>query len=107
MRSLISSWLARIRNRPTPSSPSVSAAHIQQPGDTVRPVQSRGLFHCLFHDPLLLSAFAICLLLIAYQAGASLLHPAWLGSATDWLRAALALPELLILVGVSVSLSRA
>lgn len=118
MRFLIISPLARIRHRPTrpreepcvPSSPPsrpVFVARTQQPGDMVRPPHYPGLFRCLLHDPLLRSASAICLLLIGYQAAVTLLHPAWLGLATDWLHAALVLPELLILVGVSVWLSRA
>jgi hypothetical protein len=60
----------------------------------------------LRHDRLLVIAVVICGLLIGYELGVTLLHPAWIGSATDWLRAALAWPELLVLVAVSYWFSR-
>ena len=53
-----------------------------------------------------MSAVVICLLLISYEMRITFLHPAWTGSVTDWLRAALAWPELLIVVFVSVWFSR-
>jgi signal transduction histidine kinase len=52
------------------------------------------------------SAVVICLILISYEMRITFLHPAWTGSVTDWLRAALAWPELLIVVFVSVWFSR-
>jgi signal transduction histidine kinase len=61
----------------------------------------------LVRDRLLLSAFVVCGLLIGYQIGVTLAHPVWIGPVTDWLRAALAWPELLIVASVSLWLSRA
>src|SRR5258706_6948476 len=52
----------------------------------------------LRHDRLLLGAMAACTLLLGFQLLVTLLHPPWIGPVTDWLRAALAWPELLILV---------
>lgn len=72
-----------------------------------RPAHYPDLFRCLFRDPLLLGASAVCLLLIGYQVVATLLQPVWLGAATDWLRGALAWPQLLVVVYVSMWLSRA
>ena len=45
--------------------------------------------------------------LIAYQLVVTVLHPAWIGAVTDWLRAALAWPQLAVVVYVSVWLTRA
>src|SRR5262249_35080957 len=62
----------------------------------------------LWRDPVLLGAFLVTGLLVAFQLSVALLHPTpWSGPATDWLRTALAWPELLIVVGVSLYLSRA
>jgi len=61
----------------------------------------------LCRDRLLLGAFLVCGLLIGYQLGVTLLQPPWIGPVTDWLRAALAWPELLVVVGVAFKLSRA
>ncbi len=60
----------------------------------------------LWRDRVLLSAFLISGLLISYQLGVTLLHPPWIGPVTDWLRAALAWPELAVVVGVSFWLTR-
>src|SRR5258708_10713761 len=60
----------------------------------------------LLHDRLLLGAVAACTLLLGFQLLVTLLHPPWIGPVTDWLRAALAWPELLILVAVSFWLAR-
>jgi signal transduction histidine kinase len=54
----------------------------------------------------LLSACLIVGLLISYQLGVTLLHPPWIGSVTDWLRAALAWPELAVVVGVTLWVTR-
>jgi signal transduction histidine kinase len=56
---------------------------------------------------LLLSACLFVGLVITYQLGVTLLQPAWKDPATDWLRAALAWPELLLVVFVSLRLTRA
>src|SRR5260370_19907544 len=55
-----------------------------------------------WRDRLLLSAFLLAGLLISYQLGVTLAHPPWIGPVTDWLRAALAWPELAVGVGVTV-----
>lgn len=55
---------------------------------------------------LLLSAFLIAVLLLAFQVGMTLLQPSWRVSATDWLRAALAWLELLVVVLTSLWLTQ-
>jgi len=52
------------------------------------------------------SAFLLAGLLISYQLGVTLAHPPWIGPVTDWLRAALAWPELAVVVAVSWGLTR-
>src|SRR5260221_13032282 len=59
-----------------------------------------------WRDRLLLSAFLLAGLLISYQLGVTLAHPPWIGPVTDWLRAALAWPELAVVVGVTVWVTR-
>jgi signal transduction histidine kinase len=63
-------------------------------------------FRWLRRDPVLLSAFVIVGLLIGYQLVVTLLQPPWIGPATDWLRAVLAWPELAVVVGVALWLTR-
>jgi signal transduction histidine kinase len=58
----------------------------------------------LLYDPLLLSALVVCVVLITYQIEVTLLQPTWVGSVTDWLRTALAWPQFLIVVWVSLRL---
>jgi signal transduction histidine kinase len=60
----------------------------------------------LGRDTLLLSAFLIVGLLIAYQLGVTILQPSWKGPATDWLRAFLAWPGLLAVILTSFWLTR-
>jgi signal transduction histidine kinase len=55
---------------------------------------------------LLLSAFVVCILLIGYQLSVTLLQPPWIKPVTDWLRAALAWPQLLAVAWVAVHLLR-
>jgi signal transduction histidine kinase len=52
-------------------------------------------------------AFLVVGALIAYQLAITLLHPPWISPVTDWVRAALAWPELAVAVFVSVWLTRA
>jgi signal transduction histidine kinase len=59
----------------------------------------------LWRDLFLLSAFLIAGLLIAFQLGVTLLQPSWRVQATDWLRTALAWPELLVLLLTSLWLT--
>jgi signal transduction histidine kinase len=61
----------------------------------------------LWRDPLLLSAFLIAGLLIAFQLAILLLHPPWKVLVTDWLRTSLAWAELLVLILISFWFSRA
>ncbi len=61
----------------------------------------------LRRDPLLLSVTAGVGLLVLYQAVITVLHPSWLGAATDWSLAALAWPEAAVPALVSFWLRRA
>ncbi len=60
----------------------------------------------LWRDRVLLSASLISGVLISYQLVVTQRHPPWIGPVTDWLRAALAWPELAVVVGVSLWLTR-
>jgi len=60
----------------------------------------------LWRDRVLLGAFLMAGLLIGYQLVVTLLQPSWIGPVTDWLRAVLAWPELAVVVGVALWLSR-
>ncbi|HLV97991.1 MAG TPA: ATP-binding protein [Ktedonobacterales bacterium] len=60
-----------------------------------------------WRDTLLLSAFLVAGLLIAFQLGVTLLQPPWKVEVTDWLRTSLAWLELLVLALVSLWLTRA
>lgn len=70
------------------------------------PTSSRPLLQSLLNDRLLLSAFVCCVLLIAYQLSVTLLQPPWIKPATNWLRAALAWPQLLIVAWFAIRLLR-
>jgi signal transduction histidine kinase len=61
----------------------------------------------LWHDRILLGACLVTGFLISYQLGVTVLQPRWLDPATDWLRAVLAWPELLLVGFVSLRLTRA
>jgi signal transduction histidine kinase len=67
---------------------------------------SRTLLQSILCDRVLLSAFAVCVLLIGYQLGVILLQPPWIKPVTSWLRAALAWPQLLVVAWVAVNLFR-
>lgn len=60
----------------------------------------------LLDDRLLSSVFVCCVLLIVYQLSVTLLQPPWIKPVTNWLRAALAWPQLLIVAWVAVRLLR-
>jgi signal transduction histidine kinase len=64
------------------------------------------LLKSLWRDPFLLSTFLIAGLLTAFQLDVALSQPSWRVWATDWLRATLAWLELLVLVLISLWLSR-
>ena len=70
------------------------------------PTPSRPLLQSLINDRLLLSVFVCCVLLIAYQLSVTLLQPPWIKPATNWLRAALAWPQLLIVAWFAIRLLR-
>src|SRR5260221_8533067 len=72
---------------------SASTSSWQPPGRLPRASPSN-LTWWLWRDRLLVSAFLLAGLLISYQLGVTLAHPPWIGPVTDWLRAALAWPEL-------------
>ena len=57
-------------------------------------------------DRLLLSAFLVTGLLFAYQLGVTLLAPRWADAVTGWFRAALAWPEVFLLLWLSLWLTR-
>jgi signal transduction histidine kinase len=77
-----------------------------QPPGTLPPDQHPGT-QWLWRDRWLLGALLICALPIGYQLAVTLLRPIWVGPATDWLSAVLSLPELLVVVFVSLRLSQA
>jgi signal transduction histidine kinase len=54
---------------------------------------------------LLQSAFLVAGVVLVYQLAVMLLHPPWIGPVTDWLRAALAWPGLLVVLVVSLRLT--
>jgi hypothetical protein len=58
----------------------------------------------MLHDRVLVSAFAMCIVLIGYQLTVTLLQPPWITPVTDWLRTALAWPQLAVEVWVAVRL---
>jgi hypothetical protein len=60
----------------------------------------------LLHDRVLVSAVVVCALLIGYQFTLTLLQPPWVKPATDWLRTALAWPQLAVLAWVALRLLR-
>ncbi|PWT77043.1 MAG: hypothetical protein C5B60_03350, partial [Chloroflexi bacterium] len=60
----------------------------------------------LWGDPLLWTAFLTAGLLLAYQLTVTLLQPAWIGPVTDWLQMLVAWSGLLVLVLVSLWLTR-
>jgi signal transduction histidine kinase len=80
--------------------------------DVTAPAASRAcppsgtLLQNLRDDRVLLSAFVVCALLIGYQLSVTLLQPPWIKPVTDGLRAALAWPQLLVVVGLAVHLLR-
>ena len=67
---------------------------------------SRTLLQDVLHDRVLVSAFVVCALLIGYQLTVTLLQPPWIKPATDWLRTALAWPQLAVVAWVAVRLLR-
>jgi signal transduction histidine kinase len=86
-------------------------AHDAAPANPATPVMTRLLDHpaiarWLGRDRLLLGAVTACALVLGFQLLMTLLQPAWIGPATDWLRAALAWPQLLVVAFMSWRLSR-
>ncbi|HEV2461970.1 MAG TPA: histidine kinase dimerization/phospho-acceptor domain-containing protein, partial [Ktedonobacterales bacterium] len=66
------------------------------------PPPSHTLLQHILYDRVLLAAFAVCVLLFGYQLSVILLQPPWIKPATDWLRTALAWPQLLVVTWVAV-----
>jgi signal transduction histidine kinase len=60
----------------------------------------------LWGDPLLWSAFLAAALLLAYQLAVTLLQPTWIGPVTDWLQMLVAWSGLVVLVLMSLWLTR-
>jgi signal transduction histidine kinase len=67
-------------------------------------VPRSALIRSILDDHVLLGAFLVCLLLIAYQLSVTLLQPPWVKPVTDWLRTGLAWPQLLVVAWVAVQL---
>jgi signal transduction histidine kinase len=65
-----------------------------------------GSVRLLWRDPVLRVAFLVVGVLIAYQLAVTLIHPGWSSAVTDWFRAAVAWPELIIVIFVSIWLTR-
>lgn len=65
------------------------------------------LAHFFWHDPVLRSAFLIVGGLLIFLLAITILQPPWISSVTDWLRATLSWPELLVVVLASWWLTRA
>ncbi len=82
-------------------------AHSHEPPSASPPPPPQSVAEWLWRDRVLLGAVTMCALIIGFQLVVTLLQPAWIGPVTDWLRAALAWPELLIVAYVSGWLSRA
>ncbi len=80
------------------------ASHLE---GTFAPTAHTGLAHWFWHDRLLLSVFAVCALLLSVRLWLTLAQPIRSGLIIDWMRAALAWPELLVVLVVSLCLSRA
>ena len=76
-------------------------ADISAPRD---PHPRRTLLQTFLHDPMLVTTFVVCLLLIGYQITVTLLQPPWIKPATDGLRTALAWPQLAVVAWVAVRL---
>ncbi|MGO8948273.1 MAG: hypothetical protein ACLQUY_11550, partial [Ktedonobacterales bacterium] len=70
------------------------------------PPPNRTLHQVVFHDRVLVTAFVVCALLIGYQLTVTLLQPPWIKPATDWLRTALAWPQLAVVAWLAVGLTR-
>lgn len=60
-----------------------------------------------WRDRVLRSTVLVAGVLMAYQLVVTMLHPAWVGSEIDWFRAALAWPELAMVILVSFWLTHA
>jgi signal transduction histidine kinase len=56
----------------------------------------------VLQDPVLVSAFVVCALLIGYQLSVTLLQPPWIKPVTDWLRSSLAWPQAAVVAWVAV-----
>jgi signal transduction histidine kinase len=88
-----------------PRSP--AAARTQRSPLPGPPDPDAGIAHWFRRDRVLLGTCAVCGAVLLYQLVLTLLHPAWIGPATDWLRAVLAWPEALLVGWVSLWLTRA
>src|SRR5579885_1408538 len=69
---------------------------------STRPEQAQRLWR----DPLLLGAFLLSGVLVGYQLIVTLLQPAWIDPVTDWLHTVLAWIGLLVVLFVSLRLTR-
>jgi signal transduction histidine kinase len=81
--------------------------HGTQVAGILAPPSPSGQARRHWHDPVLRIAFLVVGVLILYELAVTLLHPVWSIWVTDWFRALLAWPELLVIVFVSYWLTRA
>src|SRR5258708_36919895 len=70
------------------------------------PPPSHALLQDLLDDRLLLGACVVCVLLLGYQLTVTLVQPPWIEPVSNWLRTALAWPQLCIVAWVAVRLQR-
>jgi signal transduction histidine kinase len=70
------------------------------------PPPGRTLLQGVLHDRVLVSAIVLCVFLIGYQLTITLIQPPWIKPVTDWLRTALAWPQLAVVAWVAVCLHR-
>lgn len=84
------------------SSPSLDS----QSAETLSRPPPSGLVWPYWRDPVLRIAFLVVGVVIAFQVTITLLHPPWASAVIDWDRAAMAWPELGLVIYVSAWLTR-
>lgn len=67
----------------------------------------QALLRSLREDRVLRRAFVLCGLLISYQLVVTILQPPWIAPVTNWLRAALAWPQLLVVAWATLRITQA
>ena len=77
-----------------------------EPGNRLPLRAQPGLAQVFWRDPLLLGAWLIAGMLVAYQFSVTLLQPSWAPFVTNWFRVATAWPGVVVLIWVSIWLTR-